>query len=297
VTVVSAESFRLLRCTSCGYDLRGLVASGNCPECGKSIALSSGGDLIGQGNAKWRRRLSVGAMLLTAVMFITGVLHSLVVYQLINSPGWVYWPFHLTPQVQELLSIIAEVLAAVAIWWLTFPDPLQTSHGRSFNLLIVLRIVLLFNFASSIGFRLIGDLIPLQTRIDWGLTTIVPVSIQMFLLYGLLSRLSRRLPDRNLAARFGILRWLKPLAFIYGIGGELYPLLATNNGPDFRPLLPVPGYAMSAVLSFWAAWLLIRFTRGVSRCQISQTAFPIAAAASPGPIQLQPSPLEHGPSA
>jgi hypothetical protein len=235
-------------------------------------------------------------MLLTAVMFITGVLHSLVVYQLINSPGWVYWPFHLTPQVQELLSIIAEVLAAVAIWWLTFPDPLQTSHGRSFNLLIALRIVLLVNFVSGIGFRLIGDLIPLQLRIDWGLATIVPVSIQMFLLYGLLSRLSRRLPDTDLAARFAILKWLKPLAFIYAICSGIYPLLAMN-GPDFRPLLPVPGYAMSAVLSVWAAALLIRFTRGVSRCEISQTAVPIAAAPLPGPIQLQPSPLEHGPSA
>ncbi len=50
-------------CLKCGYNLRGLVSSGACPECGTSTGLSLRGNLLRFGDPAWVASLAGGGRL------------------------------------------------------------------------------------------------------------------------------------------------------------------------------------------------------------------------------------------
>ncbi len=50
-------------CIHCGYNLRGLVPGGMCPECGHAIDESLRGDLLRFANPNWLRRVRLGVRL------------------------------------------------------------------------------------------------------------------------------------------------------------------------------------------------------------------------------------------
>lgn len=53
-----------LHCRRCGYNLRGLSSSGNCPECAFAVRLSSGRRLLSLSDGRWLRRMLIGAHVL-----------------------------------------------------------------------------------------------------------------------------------------------------------------------------------------------------------------------------------------
>lgn len=52
-----------ITCRQCGYNLRGLQETGDCPECGLRIALSLSKSVLRFSNPKWVKRLRHGALL------------------------------------------------------------------------------------------------------------------------------------------------------------------------------------------------------------------------------------------
>ena len=57
------EGQRLLEdllCNHCGYNLRGLLSEGRCPECGTEVARSLRGDLLVAADPAWLERLIRG---------------------------------------------------------------------------------------------------------------------------------------------------------------------------------------------------------------------------------------------
>lgn len=69
-------------CLGCGYNLRGLMLGGSCPECGQSIAWTGPDDLLLSGTHEQRRSWHVGlgvaafvlaaAVVARAALFVTG---------------------------------------------------------------------------------------------------------------------------------------------------------------------------------------------------------------------------------
>ena len=49
-----------LSCARCGYILRGLAASGACPECGEAIETSLKGNLLRAADPRWLKTVSRG---------------------------------------------------------------------------------------------------------------------------------------------------------------------------------------------------------------------------------------------
>ncbi len=54
-----------LLCSHCGYNLRGLLSEGRCPECGTEVARSLRGDLLAAADPAWLERLIRGHLYVT----------------------------------------------------------------------------------------------------------------------------------------------------------------------------------------------------------------------------------------
>lgn len=102
-------------CRRCGYNLRTLLESGNCPECATPVALSLRGDLLKFADPAWVRVLALGASLVTYA--IGAMLIAFIVTMISIMAGF---------PMDFLLTIVAPA-AGIAIlvgqWLLTKPDP------------------------------------------------------------------------------------------------------------------------------------------------------------------------------
>src|SRR5712671_6226084 len=57
-------------CRGCSYNLRGLPAESNCPECATAIELSLEGNLLHFCDPKWLDRLAIGAGMIAGSLLI-----------------------------------------------------------------------------------------------------------------------------------------------------------------------------------------------------------------------------------
>ena len=55
-----------LACGQCGYDLRGLPSTGDCPECGTPIRQTLAGEALEWASRPWQRRVRLGCLLVLA---------------------------------------------------------------------------------------------------------------------------------------------------------------------------------------------------------------------------------------
>ena len=113
-------------CVSCGYNLRGLHAEGNCPECGTEIYRSLRGDALRFRHPRWVGRLRTGAGLAYhswLVMWAPMVVPMPLLF-LADPPDWA----------MSSSWIEAAIFAAgvggflVGLWLLTTPEPSGGSH-------------------------------------------------------------------------------------------------------------------------------------------------------------------------
>ncbi len=106
-------------CNNCGYDLRGLPAEGNCPECGAPIAWSTRDDPLRHRPTRWIGILAqamawqvagnVLGLVLTFVWFIPVI----VMQEEADGENPLVW----------LLWILTTVVDFGAAWFLTRPEP------------------------------------------------------------------------------------------------------------------------------------------------------------------------------
>jgi len=84
-------------CIHCGYNLRGLIGGGMCPECGHAIAESLRGDLLRFANATWLRKVRLGIKMhlwALCLIFILGIAKSVTINAgLLPATIWqaLYW--------------------------------------------------------------------------------------------------------------------------------------------------------------------------------------------------------------
>jgi hypothetical protein len=192
-------------CRRCGYNLRGLSADGQCPECGTLIRLSLRRDLLEHSDPAWvdSLRQGVGWMLWYAagwVVFIVGfiILHA------------------------QMMRIPAGVLTAMYAWGrylATKPDPSglgEAEYGTSRRVVRVTIVISLFGLVVSVirtAVLGIPELVIVLTGLEaiTETTAVVGVFAQMHYF----EKLTLRIPDAGLSQRS---RFLK---FAIGISGGI----------------------------------------------------------------------------
>jgi len=215
---VSVEISVDLTCCACGYNLRGLLVGGRCPECADPVEAS----IIGEGlrfcDPAWVRTLSRGTSWICAALVIT-----LADSVLMAIPGFGRVLVHLTlrtgmvPHLSILFMILTLTPQAITVggsWLLTAREPRDAGHDRHAAARRIIRVTLIMGLAGlSVGYYSAITSVGLTTNPVARLFVCVPNFASIIGLIGVLQyyqRIARRIPAPRLSALAAILRLALP---------------------------------------------------------------------------------------
>lgn len=175
-----------LRCVNCGYDIRGLPGSGDCPECGWALRRSIGGPLLRHADFRLISRLhwglwmlhrgsiaAIGALLALLALMVYGWMQTMsptpspsstlkLIYVLILTTlmGWsalvaaglvlITWPSRRLDKFDRTEPFLARLVlplgAAVPLLWLVFIRASWTAITPIVELMYLLAFVLVWLF-------------------------------------------------------------------------------------------------------------------------------------------------------
>jgi hypothetical protein len=249
----AADEARLRRCFRCGYDLRGLSAGGNCPECGLAVERSGvEGDELWHAPPAWLAKLSWGARLVLLAP-ILGYVYGTGVARTLTFP-WVEGYF-LAPAGFALMF-------AAGVWLVTAPQP-HVFQARRRAWRWALRAVSLAPLV-MVGYGYLitsGRWVPSSANSgDWPLLALIPFPA---LLCFHLRRLARRVLNPSLAEHCAIV----------GVGGSL-SLAAGMAGLFVRIPAAVELVAAVGTMLFflWTLYLMVRFAIAFHRAHRASVA-------------------------
>jgi hypothetical protein len=189
---------RDLLCRGCGYNLRGLLPTGSCPECATEIAVSLIPSSLSQSKASDFRLTDAGALMILIVCC----------WEIISKVGWILKLFHAAP--------------GQVLWFIN----LVCSNPRMMVLISLLQVVALFAFSALarsqfrqvmlvLGLLLSVMEIPfaIGNRWDKEITVLAEAFIAIVFYpqwLGYAARMAAAAGDGLLCNRFVILRWTLP---------------------------------------------------------------------------------------
>jgi hypothetical protein len=198
------------RCRRCGYDLKGLPMSGDCPECGLEVVRSLRGNLLEYSDPAYLRRLGTGALLvelgIVAICLVPiGAVGLLIIGMATSTPDWAI----IAAQAgAALASIAAAVLGLVGLFVLTAPDPGHVGRDDSDRSRLATRIATIVCSACWALTAVVSALpttaaiapatFALLLRLS-GLLLLASLSVQIIGSLYYLRHLARRVPDPRLS--------------------------------------------------------------------------------------------------
>lgn len=184
-----------LPCRSCGYNLRGLVPSGRCPECGTAIGFSLHGDLLKYSDPNWVETLAGGM-----IWIIAGLVVGLVLGIAVGVSG--------APRNGSLVTaatIASYLVSLVGYWKVTTPDPSKTKSAG-----LNLRLVARYGWIAASVLNAVESAVNMQQ--SWAETSLLLfsqiancVSTVGICLYA--ADLARRIPRQSLARQTHTVMW------------------------------------------------------------------------------------------
>lgn len=253
-TGVRNERGPMISCVRCGYDLRGLPDSGNCPECGLPVARSNVPSVeLRHAPPRWLASLSWGARLVLAVPLLT------VAY------GW-FVSGRLPARSLEMYVAPQAALCvafAAGVWLLTRSQPRFGPSRpalrwtlRVVSLVPLLQNVVLYGLLSG---RLTPNSLP-GSNADIAMLGLVPMPALMFLH---LRGLALRVLNPSLAEHCAIV----------GVSGSLsFAVSASGMFVRLSPVVEVTAAACVMVMLMWSLLLLTRFTFAFGRAHRASVA-------------------------
>lgn len=185
-------------CRFCGYNLRGLLPDGLCPECGKPVEASTYRYLLEFADPAWVRSLAGGAnWILGAVLVSVGML-----------PTAMLAIMYLHPAQEVVVAVIGLGVPGLAyligFWKLTRPQPGKIDYGGDVARVCTRASAVCVLAGGLAWFPLAADAVagPLL-----GIVLLVAVVCLIVAASRHAARLALRLPDRALARQTGWAMW------------------------------------------------------------------------------------------
>lgn len=274
-------------CIRCGYNIRGLDPTGECPECGVRLALSLRSRLLKHADPAYVRRLHRGARTLfwafISVFFLFGgrMAAGAVITILFGSAVAL-------GAAMTMLSIAWVGAVAWGLWLVTSPDPARFARatrdgarrtvrwalGAAAAGYIVQAVAALFVVppTGASGVARFAHPINLLTLAGAG-AVIVAAPVAYFALLAYLRRIGWRVPSRKIVKWCGTLNWMGVvLVMLYAIGAAglvvLSVLAVIGSAPwAFTALgvLAFPTGCGGTILAFVIFLLLINLLGWLSR--------------------------------
>ena len=240
-------------CRRCGYNLRGLLPTGLCPECGTAVSYSIVGNLLKQADPGWLKRLHMGA-LVKICSIILSTLQALA------------FAVDSTLGIAGALSLLANLL-------ITSPEPPIVLNGRRITIRNALRMCAVMVF---VGDALLISILSFTLSIHFNAASWNAIRVKGGMLIGLIGmfiawgemlyfrRLAHRIPDANLLKSTTSFVRLGPLGvFVVGLATFIVGTRAPRDPLGFGPGLFVfflVGVGLIS-LSAWYLLLLIKYLK------------------------------------
>jgi len=209
---------RDLLCRGCGYNLRGLLPTGRCPECAMVVANSLSPSSLSANEAKHFRLADAGALMIVAVCC----------WEIVSKAGWVLKLSHAAP--------------GQALWAIN----LICSYPGMMVLISLLQVVALFAFSALdrsqfrqvllvLGLLLSAMEIPFGIGNRWDKEITVLAQAFIAIVYypqwlGYAAGMAAAVGNDFLARRFTVLRWMATAAASLHFIGYLGNAFAMNGG-------------------------------------------------------------------
>ena len=199
-------------CIRCGYNLRGLDFSGNCPECGEPVARSLRGEQLADEDPATVRRIALGLRWWAV--------------------GWVVWPALLWLSVSDDATIwlINAVPGAIGCWLLTTPTRAARQDQWFNNYRLLTRLGLAVGKATFILFVACEYALSIQVRLPvapflLSSLALVALGVGCVAVLGYERKLAASLPEPRLARQFDYLAIGYAVAVVLSWMNREYDLL------------------------------------------------------------------------
>ena len=282
-----------IACRKCGYNLRGLLAEGACPECGTAVGRSTHGDLLRFCDPAWVGTLASGMNWIVAglVCAVASVDVTILLGRAVGAAGVGAAP--------QWIGLAVGLVSLIGYWKLTTPDPVSIDAERSITARSMVRIAWGTSTAMSV-------FVATAVQAGWigglGLAMIAVGSVQhvigligTFAVFVYARRLALRIPDERLARSTRIVMWgLVGVMLVGRVAGLISPMwmigasapqqgLVALNAPGSGVMGAVCAAALGC-LAIWTLILVVRYRRAMAdaRKQAMQSwAQPAAAVDGP----------------
>lgn len=211
-------------CVQCGYNLRGLVPTGRCPECGTAIAESFCGTLLRFANPKWLNRLRWGARLLFWVNLA----------MVVESPmSWLATIGGAWTAVWYVFSVALSVTYLVGVFLFTTQEPRLSLTESTWSWRHLMRRALIVAVVVGLA-RNAAQL--MDTDIGaWAtyILSIITYAVVVFSTFAYVRELAVRIPHPRMARSARILKWSLTISFLLCYG--LYIAMEVTTPPNVTP--------------------------------------------------------------
>jgi len=273
-----------LPCITCGYNLRSLPMSGQCPKCNSEIEWALRGGWLMFADPQWLRRLLGGVTLIlwTLLVWVICYIGPSISWLVFYTPGGGAPPNPMSMLIPKILMPIVLGLAwLISVIKLTTPEPAQVQTGQpqrdalakwilALNAMAIFLVVgsVLWDVLMATAFTgLVNPNVSLLLSVIASNTAVLVGMVGFFLLMILMRRIARRVPRNSLGKLVSALIWSSvglgvgwvavllfkagSMAYLAGSGA----ILPVTTGPASSAPTTMPVLAGDSADFFESGWI------------------------------------------